>query len=48
MSAKVLQKKMGHADIRVTMNTYADVFAQFEDAEDNKYLDYLQKSNLLK
>lgn len=48
MSAKVLQKKMGHTDIKVTMNTYADVFAQFEDAEDNKYLDYLQKSNLLK
>ena len=48
VSAKVLQKKMGHTDIRVTMNTYADVFAQFEDTEDGKYLDYLQKANLIK
>lgn len=48
VSAKVLQKKMGHTDIRVTMNTYADVFAMFEDTEDVKYFKYLKENNLLK
>lgn len=48
MSAKVLQKKLGHTDIRVTMNVYADVFAKFEDAEDDKLSLYLSKEKLLK
>ena len=46
MSAKVLQKKLGHTDIKVTMNTYADVFSQFEDTEDEKLTKYLQAINL--
>ncbi len=46
MSAKVLQKKLGHTDIKVTMNTYADVFSQFEDTEDEKLTKYLQSLNL--
>lgn len=47
MSAKVLQKKMGHTDIRITMNTYADVFAKFEDTEDEKFSQYLFSNNLV-
>lgn len=43
MSAKVLQKKLGHTNIKVTMNTYADIFPQFED---EKLTKYLQSNNL--
>lgn len=46
MSAKVLQKKLEHTDMKVTMNTYADVFLQFEDTEDEKLTKYLQSINL--
>ena len=46
MSAKVLQKKLGHTDIKITMNTYADVFARFEDTEDEKLNRYLTANNL--
>lgn len=46
MSAKVLQKKLGHTDIKITMNTYADVFARFEDTEDEKLNRYLMANNL--
>lgn len=48
MSAKVLQKKLGHTDIKITMNTYADVFAKFEDTEDEKLSQYLFSNNLVK
>lgn len=41
MNAKVLQHKLGHHNITVTLNTYADVFAQFEDNEDEKFIDYM-------
>lgn len=47
MSAKVLQKKLGHVDIKITMNTYADVFAKFEDTEDEKLANYLQENGLI-
>lgn len=30
MTANTLQKILGHTDIRITMNTYCDVFARFE------------------
>ncbi|WP_294847116.1 tyrosine-type recombinase/integrase [uncultured Eubacterium sp.] len=43
ISAKVLQKKLGHTNIKVTMNTYADIFPQFED---EKLTKYLQSNNL--
>ena len=47
MSAKVLQKKLGHTDIKITMNTYADVFARFEDTEDEKLNRYLMANDLI-
>lgn len=46
MNAKVLQHKLGHADITVTLNTYADVFNQFEDKEDDKVSSYLEQNGL--
>ena len=30
MPAKVLQKRLGHANIETTLNTYCDVFADYE------------------
>lgn len=42
-SAKVLQKLLGHANIETTLNTYASVFDKFEQDENQKYIDYLQK-----
>lgn len=46
MNAKVLQHKLGHNDISVTLNTYADVFSQFEDKEDEKLISYLEELNI--
>lgn len=46
MNAKVLQHKLGHHDIRITLNTYADVFAQFEDSEDDKFINYMTKKGI--
>ena len=43
---KVVQKKLGHHDISITLNTYAEVLAQYEDTCDNMYLDYLQQNNI--
>lgn len=47
MSAKVLQKKLGHANISTTLDTYASVFSKFEDTEDEKYNIYIKKEGLL-
>lgn len=47
MSAKVLQKKLGHANISTTLDTYASVFAKFEDNEDEKYNNYAQSEGLI-
>lgn len=47
MSAKVLQKKLGHANISTTLDTYASVFSKFEDTEDEKYNSYIEKEGLL-
>ena len=46
MQAKVLQKKLGHRDITITLNTYADVFSKYEDTCDNSYINYLEQNNL--
>ena len=42
MSIKVLQKKLGHAKIETTLNTYASVLARFEGQEDDKLNFYLE------
>lgn len=43
MSAKVLQKLLGHSKIQTTLDTYASVFSQFQTSENDKYIDYLSK-----
>lgn len=47
MSAKVLQKKLGHANISTTLDTYASVFSKFEDSEDEKYNNYIETEDLI-
>lgn len=47
MSIKVLQKKMGHSDIKITLNIYADVLPNFESQEDEKYTSYLAKNSII-
>lgn len=44
---KVLQKLMGHSDIGITLNTYADVFEAYQDKEVDKLNEYLEKTGLL-
>lgn len=46
MKPVVLQRLMGHADISVTMNTYADVFEQYQDDELEKVEQYMRKIGL--
>lgn len=46
MSSKVLQKKLGHHDITITLNTYADVFTKFEDTCDELYINYLKQNKI--
>lgn len=41
MSAVVLSKLLGHADIETTLNTYTSVFNKYKDDEIQKYLDYI-------
>lgn len=41
MPAKVLQYRLGHSDITITLNTYCDVFSEFEDTYIDKTQDYL-------
>lgn len=42
MSAVVLSKLLGHADIETTLNTYTSVFDKYKDDEIQKYLDYIK------
>ena len=37
---------MGHADISVTMNTYADVFEQHQDDELAKVTEYMKETGI--
>lgn len=46
MQAKVLQKKLGHHDISITLNTYTDVFTEFEDNHDDRYVEYLKEKKI--
>lgn len=47
MTAVVLAKKLGHKDVSITLNTYTSVFAKFEDTQDDRFIDYLEKENLI-
>ncbi len=44
VDAKVLQKLLGHTDISITLNTYADVFAQFEETSLKRVSDYMNST----
>lgn len=46
MTAVVLQRLMGHKDIKVTLNTYTSVFNKFKEDEIEKVNDYLINNNL--
>lgn len=46
MEAKILQKKLGHHDITITLNTYTDVFEEFESNHDDKYEEYLEENKI--
>ncbi|MCC8073438.1 MAG: site-specific integrase [Clostridiales bacterium] len=46
MSASALQKLLGHTDIKITMNTYTDVFEQFQTREIEKGLDYMKQQGV--
>jgi len=46
MSAKVLQCLLGHTDIKVTLNTYCDVFENFKNDDIQKASTYLQSVGL--
>ena len=47
MNAVVLQKLMGHTDVKITLNTYTSVFNDFKESELNKVSKYLNR-NILK
>ena len=47
MPAVVLQKLMGHADIKVTLNTYTKIFSNFKKDEINKVNSYYEKNHFL-
>lgn len=46
MQAKVLQRKLGHHDITITLNTYTDIFSKYEDTCDNNYTEYLVQNKI--
>ncbi len=46
MDAKVLQKILGHKDISVTLDTYCDVFEQYESEHCSIADEYMKKINL--
>ncbi len=41
--AEVLQKLLGHKDIKTTINTYTTIFDKFKIEQLDKYIDYIQK-----
>jgi len=43
MPAKVLQKILGHANIQTTLNTYCDVFEDYEESAIKKAEQYMEK-----
>ena len=46
MSAKILQRLLGHTDITITMNTYCDAFEQFETENIKKVNEYMKQKGL--
>lgn len=46
MPAVVLQRLMGHKDVRVTLNTYTSVFNKFKEHELEKVNNYLQDNKI--
>lgn len=46
MPAKVLQKKLGHQNISVTLNTYTDIFSAYEDKYDEQQENYLKEQGI--
>lgn len=46
MSAKVLQKNLGHTQIQTTLNTYTSVFDKFNKDENEKYDIYMKEIGL--
>lgn len=46
MSAKILQRLLGHTDITITMNTYCDAFEQFETENIKKVNEYMKQQGL--
>lgn len=46
MSAKVLQKNLGHKKIQTTLDTYTSVFNKFNEDENKKYDLYMKKINI--
>lgn len=47
MPAKVLQKILGHKDIKTTLNTYCDVYEEYEKKHSDTVTEYLKLNNLL-
>ena len=47
MSAKVLQKILGHTKIQTTLDTYCDVFDLFEKKHNDMTIEYLKEQNLM-
>lgn len=47
MPAKVLQKILGHADIQTTLNTYCDVFEEYENNAVVQAEEYMKKLELI-
>lgn len=46
MSAKVLQKNLGHKKIQTTLDTYTSVFEKFNKDENEKYNEYMKQNGL--
>ena len=46
MPANVLQKIMGHTDLKTTVEIYCDVFAEYEKKHTQKTYEYLQENKL--
>jgi integrase len=44
MQPTVVQKNMGHTDVSVTLNVYADVFDEFKQKEQEKFNEYFMKN----
>lgn len=46
MPAPVLQKLLGHTDIKTTINTYCDIFTEYEQKHLDAQTDYLKNNGL--